>query len=84
MEAKASVIVGAIGAIKPKSGSLCDLSEQWHGTCGPLCECACGRQHIIVQFVDSQAIARPRRASGVASNAAITTMKETRRIAQKA
>jgi len=63
---------------------LRDLSEQWQGIWGVPYECAWGKQHIIVPVVDSQAIARPKRASGVVNKAAITTMNETRRIAEKA
>jgi len=73
IDANSSVMVGAMGAINPNSGScFCDLPEQWQGIDGPACE-PCGRQHIIVQFVDSQATARERSASGVARSASITT-----------
>jgi hypothetical protein len=74
-------MVGATIEINPKSGSrFPDFEEQWQGTSCPW-ECAWGRQHIIVQVAESQAIERANNANGVARSARITTRVCMRRTA---
>ena len=74
-------IVGAMGAINPKSGTgLRDFVEQWHAIGWPECEWdACIGQHIV-QADDSHAMPRARSARGVASSATMTAIARIRRI----
>jgi hypothetical protein len=66
--------VGAIGAIKPKSGSCFpDFDAQWQAISRSECPWLWGMQHIIVQVGDSQERARARSASGVARSARMIT-----------
>ena len=74
-------VVGAIGAINPKSGTLFpDFVEQWHAIGLPECEWdVCMGQHIVHADA-SQAMPRASSARGVASSATMTAMARRRRI----